>query len=118
MLEQKLNEEITSLHDKVKTLSDGDYATAKADVDRLRKELGQEPLPSIQTLLEEKTSTYLKELRLHIEAQKPAGKRGAEDAENPNSGKRPRGRPKGSRNSNKKKAEGKDGAEGTPAPTA
>lgn len=41
---------------KITQLTETDYAVAKADVDRLRKELGQPPLPSLQNTLEEKTS--------------------------------------------------------------
>lgn len=37
-------------------LSEGDYAVAKNDVDRLRQELGQPPLPSLQSTLDEKAS--------------------------------------------------------------
>ena len=86
MLEQKLNEEcvarstsrfgrsddafvsrrINGLNDKVKHLTDGEYAAAKSDVDRLREELGQPPLPSLQALLEEKTSTYVSSPRATV----------------------------------------------------
>ena len=41
---------------KIAQLTDGDYAIAKADVDRLRQELGQPPLPSLQSTLDEKTN--------------------------------------------------------------
>ena len=53
---RRLYSRIAGLHHKVKTLSEGEYAAAKSDVDRLRQELGQQPLPSLQNLLEEKTS--------------------------------------------------------------
>lgn len=35
-------------------LTDGEYARAKTDVDRLRHELGQPPIPSLQETLQEK----------------------------------------------------------------
>ena len=41
---------------KIAQLTVGDYAIAKADVDRLRQELGQPPLPSLQSTLDEKTN--------------------------------------------------------------
>jgi hypothetical protein len=41
---------------KIAQLTENDYAVAKADVDRLRQELGQPPLPSLQSTLDEKTS--------------------------------------------------------------
>ena len=44
------------LRQKIQTISDTEYATAKADVDRLRQELGQPPLPSLQQTLEEKSA--------------------------------------------------------------
>ena len=46
----------TDLRQKIQTISDTEYATAKADVDRLRQELGQPPLPSLQQTLEEKSA--------------------------------------------------------------
>jgi hypothetical protein len=44
------------LRQQITTLQDGEYATAKSEVDRLRQELGQPPLPPLQTTLDEKTS--------------------------------------------------------------
>jgi len=44
------------LRSKINQLTDGEYAVAKRDVDRLRQELGQLPLRSIQDTLEEKTT--------------------------------------------------------------
>jgi hypothetical protein len=41
---------------KIDQLTKGDYAIAKADVDRLRAELGQPPMPSLQETLEERRS--------------------------------------------------------------
>jgi hypothetical protein len=45
---------------KINTLTDGEYALSKADVDRLREELGQAPLPSLQATLDEKASQYVR----------------------------------------------------------
>ena len=47
---------VNDLQHKIKTISEGEYAVAKQDVDRLRQELGQPPLPSLQTTLEEKSA--------------------------------------------------------------
>jgi hypothetical protein len=44
------------IRNKITQLSEGDYAIAKSDVDRLRQELGQPPLPTLQSTLDEKTS--------------------------------------------------------------
>ena len=44
------------LRTKMNQLSDGEYAIAKSDVDRLRQELGQPPMPSLQSTLDEKAS--------------------------------------------------------------
>jgi hypothetical protein len=46
----------TELQAKIQTLTDGDYAKAKAEVDVLRTELGQQPVPSLQSLIEEKSA--------------------------------------------------------------
>lgn len=47
------------LRHKIQAITDGEYASAKADVDRLRQELGQSPLPSLQQTLEEKSQQYV-----------------------------------------------------------
>ena len=44
------------LQTRIKTLSEGEYAVAKQDVDRLRGELGQPPTPSLQATIEEKSA--------------------------------------------------------------
>lgn len=46
----------SDLQTKIHTITNGEYATAKSDVDRLRQELGQTALPSIQATLEEKSA--------------------------------------------------------------
>ncbi|KAF9562750.1 hypothetical protein CPC08DRAFT_816943 [Agrocybe pediades] len=122
-----LEKECSETRSKIDTLTKTDYAVAKADVDRLRAELGQPPLPSLQSTLDEKTSQYLNERRLNgNENQNQASaslQRGTPTAgvssssATPNNNKRsapsgsvgpadgqvkrPRGRPKGSKNKNK-----------------
>ncbi|PIL28168.1 hypothetical protein GSI_09705 [Ganoderma sinense ZZ0214-1] len=56
LAEATLNKEVTDLHAKIKSITEGEYTVAKQDVDRLRGELGQPPLPSLQTTLEEKSA--------------------------------------------------------------
>ncbi|CDO70315.1 hypothetical protein BN946_scf184843.g4 [Trametes cinnabarina] len=112
--EATLNKEVSELQHKIKTISEGEYAAAKNDVDRLRQELGQPPLPSLQTTLEEKSAEYLKALRLQAEAANAATgtKRAADDlGADPQPAKRPRGRPKGSKSKPKSKPAS------TPTPT-
>ncbi|KZT69870.1 hypothetical protein DAEQUDRAFT_811142 [Daedalea quercina L-15889] len=121
LLEATLNRECTDLRQKIQSISDTEYATAKADVDRLRQELGQPPLPSLQQTLEEKSAQYLKELRLQTEKASASGKRAAEEvggADGQPAGKRPRGRPKGSKTNKGKAKEGAPtgSASATPAP--
>ncbi|OSD08259.1 hypothetical protein PYCCODRAFT_1421247 [Trametes coccinea BRFM310] len=114
--EATLNKEVSELQHKIKSISEGDYAAAKNDVDRLRQELGQPPLPSLQTTLEEKSAEYLKALRLQAEAANATSgtKRAGDDLGSEGQpAKRPRGRPKGSKNSKTKTK-----PSSTPAPTA
>jgi len=117
LLEATLTKEISDLDHNIKSLQDGDYAVAKADVDKLRQELGQPPLPSLQATLEERSAQFLKEVRMQSEAIGGV-KRGVDDlaVEGQPTGKRPRGRPKGSKNS-KNKGKGTEAATGT-APAA
>ena len=44
------------LRARIEHITEGDYATAKRDVDKLRAELGQPPLPSLQATLDEKSA--------------------------------------------------------------
>ena len=46
------------LRARIQQITDGEYATAKRDVDTLRAELGQPPLPGLQATLEEKSQQY------------------------------------------------------------
>ncbi|KAH9484510.1 hypothetical protein JR316_0003992 [Psilocybe cubensis] len=142
LMEASLEKECRETRTKITQLTETDYAVAKADVDRLRQELGQPPLPSLQSTLDEKTSQYLTERRISgndtqtTQASSTAPARsasalpGSSAASTPGSGaagpsastsnpnnkrtasamsgqqndiqsKRPRGRPKGSKNKNK-----------------
>ncbi|OJA17050.1 hypothetical protein AZE42_03562 [Rhizopogon vesiculosus] len=95
LLEASITRECADLRQQIQTLQDGEYAVAKRDVDRLRVELGQPPLPPLQTKLDEKTSQYLRDRRVTGE------KRTVSDSPTdipPVTTKRPRGRPKGSKN--------------------
>ncbi|KAF9261258.1 hypothetical protein L218DRAFT_961735 [Marasmius fiardii PR-910] len=64
ILTASIEKECTELRSKIAQLSEGDYATAKREVDHIRKELGQSPLPSLQSMLDEKTAQYLNNRRL------------------------------------------------------
>lgn len=44
------------LRAKIKLITDGEYSASKHEVDKLRQELGQEPLPSLQQMLDEKSA--------------------------------------------------------------
>ncbi|KIK00330.1 hypothetical protein K443DRAFT_679246 [Laccaria amethystina LaAM-08-1] len=118
LMESTLNKECDDIRNKITQLSEGDYAIAKSDVDRLRQELGQPPLPTLQSTLDEKTSQYLNERRLNgnesqsrtPEAQGSSSTMGGMKRNAPSSArgdtlegaaKRPRGRPKGSKNRSK-----------------
>lgn len=50
----------TDLRNRIRTIEDGDYALAKRDVDALRSELDEPPLPSLQQVLEEKSQQYVR----------------------------------------------------------
>ncbi|KAF9473002.1 hypothetical protein BDN70DRAFT_886312 [Pholiota conissans] len=120
IMESSLEKECRETRAKITQLTENDYAVAKADVDRLRQELGQPPLPSLQSTLEEKTSQYLNERRISGNESQSASvagpsrsgsgaapaatnKRPASTSTGQPEGmaKRPRGRPKGSKNKNK-----------------
>ncbi|KAJ6501868.1 hypothetical protein C8R45DRAFT_974602 [Mycena sanguinolenta] len=63
LLEATLERERVQLRTKIAQLSDGEYKAAKADVDRLRADLGQPPLPTLQETLDGKGAGYLTERR-------------------------------------------------------
>ncbi|KAH8117104.1 hypothetical protein DFH11DRAFT_1687865 [Phellopilus nigrolimitatus] len=101
------------LRSKIQAITDGDYAVAKREVDQLRGELGQPPVPSLQQTLEEKNAAYLTERRINgapgsgeVTPVASAGVKrvAAEPAAAETPGKRPRGRPKGSKNRTKSSA--------------
>lgn len=46
------------LRARIQQITEGEYATAKRDVDALRAEIGQPPLPGLQATLEEKSQQY------------------------------------------------------------
>ncbi|KAG5720798.1 hypothetical protein E4T56_gene4176 [Termitomyces sp. T112] len=56
LTESTIERECGEIRNKMTALTDGEYAIAKSDVDRLRQELGQPPLPSLQSILDEKTN--------------------------------------------------------------
>ncbi|TFK36409.1 hypothetical protein BDQ12DRAFT_249866 [Crucibulum laeve] len=103
---------------KITQLTDGEYAIAKRDVDRLRQDLGQQPLPSLQSTMDEKSAQYLQARRLagstpdtsqfqsasapnarrQTKRSAATGEGTSDDQDSQGASKRPRGRPKGSRN--------------------
>ncbi|KAF8065321.1 hypothetical protein FPV67DRAFT_178613 [Lyophyllum atratum] len=116
LMESTIERECHEIRTKMNQLTEGEYAVSKNDVDRLRQELGQPALPSIQSTLDEKSNQYLNERRLGgSDSQNSASagtKRGSGDLgtpEAPPMGKRPRGRPKGSKNRNKEGGAGPSG---------
>ncbi|TFK30292.1 hypothetical protein FA15DRAFT_581428 [Coprinopsis marcescibilis] len=116
LAEGTMQRECEGLRAKIQQLSEGEYAIAKNDVDRLRGDLGEPPLPSLQQTLEERTAQYLTERRLNGNEPTPdnqpvsnhstpapsasTAKRSApaEGSQQDGQLKRPRGRPKGSKN--------------------
>ncbi|KAH9966553.1 hypothetical protein BC827DRAFT_1176803 [Russula dissimulans] len=101
MMEAQLNNECAELRTRIQQITDGEYAAAKRDVDALRAELGQPPLPGLQATLEEKSQQYLQERRLATEqsSKRSADETLADVAQGQGTSmKRPRGRPKGSKN--------------------
>ncbi|KAF9652890.1 hypothetical protein BDM02DRAFT_3108526 [Thelephora ganbajun] len=136
IMEATLTRECSDLRLKIQTITDGEYAIAKRDVDQLRAELGQPPLPNLQETLEERKREFMHQQitnnsgsnnnnnnpavaklntnkRPHsaINGTTPAGPTSVtesttatgepETAPPPQPGKRPRGRPKGSKTKKK-----------------
>ncbi|THH08318.1 hypothetical protein EW145_g2789 [Phellinidium pouzarii] len=65
LAETSINKECVELRAKIQAITEGEYAGAKREVDMLRAELGQPPVPSLQQAMEEKNATYLNERRLN-----------------------------------------------------
>ncbi|KAF9792805.1 hypothetical protein BJ322DRAFT_1031492 [Thelephora terrestris] len=129
IMEVTLTRECSDLRLKIQSITDGEYAIAKRDVDQLRGELGQAPLPGLQETLEERRRDFMHQQMASINPPVPkpnSNKRphssingtapmgptvvmteGAttaaepEVAQPPQPGKRPRGRPKGSKTKKK-----------------
>ncbi|KAF8904656.1 hypothetical protein CPB85DRAFT_1376900 [Mucidula mucida] len=93
LLESTIDRECSEIRQRIAQISEGEYADAKRDVDRLRQELGHPPLPSLQNTLDEKSSQFLTERRLNGTEKRAAG----DDGAGAPPGKK-RGRPKGSKN--------------------
>ncbi|KAJ7739551.1 hypothetical protein B0H16DRAFT_1324868 [Mycena metata] len=66
LLESTLERERAALRAKISALSEAEYKVAKADVDRLRADLGQPPLPSLQETLDGKGAGYVSSVVLHF----------------------------------------------------
>ncbi|KAJ7453092.1 hypothetical protein FB451DRAFT_1342568 [Mycena latifolia] len=109
LLESSLDRERLALQSKIAALSAGEYAAAKADVDRLRAELGQPALPGLQETLDGKGAGYREPAGANgngnaaAAATAAAGENGADAGaangiDERGQVKRPRGRPRGSRN--------------------
>ncbi|KAI0062365.1 hypothetical protein BV25DRAFT_1885721 [Artomyces pyxidatus] len=100
LMEAQITNECGELRARIQQITDGDYAAAKRDVDVLRAELGEPPLPSLQATLEEKSQQYLQERRLSAEQghKRAADEMLLDGAQAAAGNKRPRGRPKGSKN--------------------
>ncbi|CAE6439568.1 unnamed protein product [Rhizoctonia solani] len=52
--ESGLQREVNEFKNKIKCITEGEYGDAKKEVEKIRKELGMPPLPSLQVTLEEK----------------------------------------------------------------
>ncbi|KAL1672610.1 hypothetical protein EV122DRAFT_271483 [Schizophyllum commune] len=90
LMELNMDAECTTLRQQIAALTEGEYANAKREVDAIRAELGQAPLPTLQNTIDEKTSQYLTQRRLSG-VKRPGSPQPGQPA------KRPRGRPKGSK---------------------
>jgi len=60
------------LRGRIQTITENEYAQAKEDVDKLRKELGQSPIQSIQETLNQRESAWLESVR-KSKSQGPVG---------------------------------------------
>ncbi|KAF7304139.1 hypothetical protein MIND_00645500 [Mycena indigotica] len=122
LLETSLERERTQLRNKITELEEGEYKEARGEVERLRKDLGQPPLPSLREMVEGLGSEYLEQRRAagpsagpappaantgpgeaaapvvkkrkRAPASAPSGAAGAATSGEPAPVKRPRGRPR------------------------
>ncbi|EUC57739.1 zinc finger protein [Rhizoctonia solani AG-3 Rhs1AP] len=58
--ESALQREVSEFKNKIKCITEGEYGDAKQEVEKIRKELGMLPLPSLQVTLEEKGASIHK----------------------------------------------------------
>jgi len=71
-LESSLLKECNEAKSKIQTISGGEYADAKREVDALRAELGLPPVRSLQSTLDEKAASYLNQRRLQQSVGQPS----------------------------------------------
>ncbi|KAG8863096.1 hypothetical protein FRB96_009276 [Tulasnella sp. 330] len=69
--ELKILRECDEIRNQMKEMTDGEYAEAKAAVDRLRRELDLDPAPSLEQKLEEKRMPYKEYVTLNTGAKMP-----------------------------------------------
>lgn len=69
--ESSLLKEINEFKAKIKTITEGEYGTAKKEVDTIRKELGMPPVPSLQATMEEKSASSHNKRRLEQSNEEP-----------------------------------------------
>jgi len=114
-----LDRDCDEIKREISHITEGDYTMAKQRVDELRQELGHPPLPTLQSIMDERAASYLTERRLKGPSSLPyslsASEKGSplerpatttpstnHHQRDPETGeppiKRPRGRPKGSKN--------------------
>lgn len=53
-METSITRECSDLRMKIQSITETEYAIAKRDVDQLRQELGQPPVPNLQETLEDR----------------------------------------------------------------
>ncbi|KAJ8483096.1 hypothetical protein ONZ45_g14719 [Pleurotus djamor] len=118
LMEASLTKECNDIRQKIANITEGEYSVVKRDVDRLRDELGQPSVPPLQAILDEKSSQYLNDRRLNGNGNDNVpsaptmttvtnhAKRSSTEMATLDTppAKRPRGRPKGSKNKGKEAA--------------
>jgi len=68
-LEARMQNERVEFQNKIRGITEGEYASLKQQVDALRAELGMTPVRSLQSLLDEKSAAYLQKRRLERQPQ-------------------------------------------------